>query len=41
MFLIGCSGTGITTPGINLTGYWTAAVITTSSSMQNRFDNLP
>ena len=32
MFFAGCSGTGIITPGINLTGYWTAVAITTSSS---------
>ncbi len=32
MFFVGCSGTGIITPSINLTGYWTAVAITTSSS---------
>jgi len=36
MFLVGCSGTGITTPGINLIGCWTAAAIITSSSTMHK-----
>jgi hypothetical protein len=36
MFLAGCSGTGITTAGINLIGYWTATTITTPSSTMHK-----